>query len=68
MKASKVPTGKKFNKKNPCIKMDSYWTNQPVSSLKLKNSNLFDTLFIYNNFKFYFLFYIFQYSCVVGVL
>lgn len=47
----KVQTGKKYKKKNHCIKMVLYWINQPALNPKLKNSNLFDTLFIYLQLK-----------------
>lgn len=47
MKILKVQSGKKYKKKNQIIKMGLFWINQTVSNPKLKNSNLFDTLFIY---------------------
>lgn len=47
----KVQTGKKYKKKNQCIRMALFWINQPASNQKLKNSNLFDTLFIYLQLK-----------------
>ena len=47
MKILKVQSGKKYKKKNQIIKMGLFWINQTVSNPKLKNSSLFDTLFIY---------------------